>query len=495
MKLQDFVKGPEGAKRLASLQKAVAKMKSLDNSAPDSVDFRRSWKYWANIHGYLGPASKFGTVATRTQQLKDFNLSQFIPYLQGIPDQTVPDNLAKAVWATCEHSPQKGPQANFFGWHRMYLYYFERVLRWAAQDDTLRLPYWDYTDPTQTALPDAFQDTNSTLYDWRRSEALNEGLSVMNPVITDVDAYFKDPNYLAFELDVEKGVHGNVHCSVGSTCPVAEMGLVPVAANDPIFYEHHANIDRLWACWENSHAPEAGGWQDQKFSFVDETGALVTKPVKDFLDTRALGYEYDNVSQCTRNKLLQTAALQGQPSNAGPGAERYPAKLAATKAISLSKHSTSVDIALPSPKLRSLALAPGSSTVALVLRDLTVQSPPGALLIVYVAKKSEPAKRQYVGTVNWFGEFDHGMEGTTQPMTGPAQKTLEYDITDQLRTLGITSGASGLSITFEASTGLVAAKNPPKGKKVLKANPPAEFRPEAKVTIGSVELRQATAAR
>src|SRR5579872_230376 len=47
-----FINGPDGAKRLASLQKAVAKMRSLDTSAPDSADFRRSWKYWANIHGY-----------------------------------------------------------------------------------------------------------------------------------------------------------------------------------------------------------------------------------------------------------------------------------------------------------------------------------------------------------------------------------------------------------------------------------------------------------
>ncbi len=66
MKWEDFVKGPDGAKRLASLRTAVAKMKSLDGSAPDSVDFRRSWTYWANIHGYLGPNSKFGTLEFQT---------------------------------------------------------------------------------------------------------------------------------------------------------------------------------------------------------------------------------------------------------------------------------------------------------------------------------------------------------------------------------------------------------------------------------------------
>src|SRR5258708_40158959 len=45
MKLEDFANGPDGAKRVASLNKAVAKMKALDNST-NPQDFRRSWLYW-----------------------------------------------------------------------------------------------------------------------------------------------------------------------------------------------------------------------------------------------------------------------------------------------------------------------------------------------------------------------------------------------------------------------------------------------------------------
>src|SRR5208283_5046621 len=57
MKWQDFVSGPDGTKRLASLQKAVAKMKSLDNAPPTSADFRRSWTYWAK-HPRIPRAAK-----------------------------------------------------------------------------------------------------------------------------------------------------------------------------------------------------------------------------------------------------------------------------------------------------------------------------------------------------------------------------------------------------------------------------------------------------
>ncbi len=43
MSWQTFISGPAGAQRLASLNKAITKMKSLDSSPPTSMDFRRSW--------------------------------------------------------------------------------------------------------------------------------------------------------------------------------------------------------------------------------------------------------------------------------------------------------------------------------------------------------------------------------------------------------------------------------------------------------------------
>jgi len=63
MRWQDFIGGPDGTKRLASLQTAIAKMRSLDKSPHNSADYRRSWEYWAYIHGYYGSKSPDGTIA------------------------------------------------------------------------------------------------------------------------------------------------------------------------------------------------------------------------------------------------------------------------------------------------------------------------------------------------------------------------------------------------------------------------------------------------
>jgi hypothetical protein len=488
MRWQDFISGPDGAKRLASLQAAITKMKSLDGSAPDSADFRRSWLYWANIHGYYGAQSPDGTVAQQIQYLQDNQMGQYVSYYQGIVDQTAPDATAQAIWATCQHSPP-GQQLNFFGWHRMYLYYYERVLRWAAGDDTLRLPYWDYTDPSQVTLPGAFQDTTSSLYDAKRDPDMNTGASTLNPVDTNVNAVLKLSDYLTYEGRVEGGIHGYVHCTVGPNCPVAHMGDVPVAGNDPVFYSHHANIDRLWACWQKLYPTPAGSWQDEQFSFVDETGTLVTQPVKNFLDSTTLGYVYDNDTDCSRPAATDTTntTLSTKPAAKPPAqgsGKKSTTMIGTSKAIAINTPQVSVDLPIPKPKLQGVLAKPANTE--LVLRDVTAQTHPGTLFDVFVEKKGDPSTRTLVGTISWFGAFRH------HGHTGPEKRTFQFDVTEQLQALGKTANAEGLTVTLEASDGRVVA-DPAKAaaKKTLAAK---AFRAQSKLQIGAIELQETTTA-
>ncbi len=486
MRWQDFISGPDGAKRLASLEAAITKMKSLDGSPKDSADYRRSWQYWANIHGYYGAQSPDGTVAQQIQYLQDNGMGSYVPYYQGIVDQTAPDATAQATWATCQHSGQT-QALNFFGWHRMLLYYYERVLRWASGDDTLRLPYWDYTDPSQVALPGGFQNAASSLYDAKRDPDMNTGASTLNPDSTNVNALLRLSDYFTYEGRIEGGIHGYVHCTTGPTCPVAHMGDVPVAGNDPVFYSHHANIDRLWACWQKLYPTPAGTWQDQQFSFVDETGALVTKPVKNFLDSTTLGYVYDNDSDCSRasTTLAANASTAAKPAAPGSG-KRSMAMIGSVKSIAINQPQVSVDLSVPKPKLQGMFLRlESASTTELVLKDVTAQSHPGVLFNVFVAKKGDPSTRKLAGTISWFGAFRH------HGHTGPEKRTFQFDVTDQLRALGSAAADAGLTVTLEATDGRVAAdpaKNEAKRTFALKA-----FRPQAQLKIGSIELQEATA--
>lgn len=493
MRWQDFVKGADGAKRLASLQKAVAKMKSLDASPKNSVDYRRSWQYWANIHGYYGKDSPDGTVADHKAELQSSNMGRFTKYYGDITDQTAPDAIAQKIWATCEHSYTDNSnilhQANFFGWHRMYLYYYERVLRWAAQDDTLRLPYWDYTDPTQVLLPPPFGKPTASLYDAKRKSKINSGAASLNPNSTNIDSFLTNSNYLTAELSVEQGVHGYIHCTVGPTCPVAHMGDVPVAGNDPVFYSHHANIDRLWACWQHNFgsAPTGQAWENQAFSFVDETGTLQTRPVKDFLVSAPLGYVYDNDADCARKAAAVVAAApaiapMAAIAAAAPPEAPKPVTPQSVGSVAVTSPTTRVELnPTPSNGLAALAMPSAPGGTELVLRDIAADSVPGTLFDVYLSVKGDPGKRQHVGTISWFGTFSHRHAGHS----GGARKTVTFAVTDALRALG--NPASALEVTIEASDGLIPSDRTQfatQREEVQKA-----FRADANMRIGSIELR------
>ena len=473
---QDFIKDP---KKVASLQAAVTKMKSLDTAPPESVDFRRSWAYWANIHGYYGTQSPDGTVQQQIDYLTQNGLSQYVPYYKGIVDQTPPDSIATTTWATCQHG---GPPGSFMGWHRMYLYYFEQVLRWAANDNTLRLPYWDYTDPSQLALPAPYQNTTAVFYDARRNPPINTGAATLSSLRTNINNALTISDFFTYEVRIENGVHGYVHCTVGPTCPVAHMGDVPVAGNDPIFYSHHANIDRMWACWQNLYPTPGGSWQDQTFSFPDATGTLQTRPIKDFFDSAKNGYVYDNYTNCSR-PAAGTPTLAGGPAQQGKKATMLGSK----QGVAISAPLTQVDMAVSKPTMKSTmaALAP-TERIDLVLRDVTAQSPPGVIFDVFLAKKGDPKSRQQVGTLSFFGAFNHRHGAADDDKghgKGMAAKTFEFDATAAVKALG----ESDLIVEIEAAMGHTmadAAKNEENKKQAA-----AAFRSAAGLKIGAIELK------
>src|SRR5262249_57470534 len=92
--------------------------------------------------------------------------------------------------------------------------------------------------------------------------------------------------------------HGVVHTTVGGRGGL--MSSVPTAAGDPIFWLHHANIDRLWNVWLNQGEgrtnPVDPAYLGTSYAFADETGDVVTVQVRDIMNSAALGYAYEGVT-------------------------------------------------------------------------------------------------------------------------------------------------------------------------------------------------------
>ncbi|KAF7561298.1 hypothetical protein G7046_g2846 [Stylonectria norvegica] len=75
-----------------------------------------------------------------------------------------------------------------------------------------------------------------------------------------VDYTLAANDYYQFDIRVEGGIsvpelhyHGGGHLGVGGD--VGELGDVYSSPGDPLFYLHHANMDRLWDKWQHNNWP------------------------------------------------------------------------------------------------------------------------------------------------------------------------------------------------------------------------------------------------
>jgi len=163
------------------------------------------------------------------------------------------------------------------------------------------------------------------------------------------------------------------------------------------------------------------------------------------------------------------------------------AKVHATESIAITTPTTSVDLKVPPAPLASLFanVSGAAAKVQLVLRDITADRHPGTMFNVYLEKTANPADRQYVGTISWFSDFSHRHPGHG----GAVNKTLTFDVTDQLRALGGGTTGAGLTTVIEATNGLVSSN--PQTLSTLRAAAANSFQPGANLRIGSIELQAA----
>ncbi|WP_066897275.1 LysM peptidoglycan-binding domain-containing protein [Mycolicibacterium houstonense] len=342
----------------------------------------------------------------------------------------------------------------FLPWHRMYLQWFERIIRSAIADlddvdDQTKamwaLPYWDYSsdDPARRRLPQAFLDV--TLRDgvtpnplWVPGRNLNDGsslpasdvdlLSALAPVDfagiggfaggrTGFSHAGEDPGSAMGPL--EGTPHGAVHVGVGGL-----MGSFNTAALDPIFWLHHCNIDRIWEIWrampDRSNSTEAAWLTGVTFHFHDENRAPLAETVQDVLDTAAqLGYSYDDIAAPFALEALMPAA---------PAPENPPELVGASdNAVALAGETTSVAFAIAPPVGPLAQEATPASRAYLRVEDVTSPAPVGVTYKVYLnVAGAEPVidDDHFVGVAAFFG-----IEETSNPDNEHGGMRLAFDIT------------------------------------------------------------------
>ena len=215
----------------------------------------------------------------------------------------------------------------------MYLHHFEKIVRATVVGlggpEDWALPYWDYSDPARPQtrmLPPAFraettpESDPNPLFVQQRGHPMNVD-GTLDPENVAFDLTFSEEVFTDRGQDsisgfggpatgrnpgggpvgsLEVSPRGGVHVGVGGVRPRGWMSRFETAGRDPIFWLHHANIDRLWEAW-----PRMGGtrrnprdrrWRGQSFTFGG--GAVhTTLSVQDVLDPTAapLRYRYSDM--------------------------------------------------------------------------------------------------------------------------------------------------------------------------------------------------------
>ncbi|KAF7081980.1 hypothetical protein CFC21_085871 [Triticum aestivum] len=223
----------------------------------------------------------------------------------------------------------------FFPWHRLYLYFYERILGNLIDDDTFALPFWNWDAPHGMTLPVMYTSESSPLYDSKRNpvhlppaivnldynhkdyhSGTDHKITTEDPINLNLKLMYRQmiagakktelflgTSYRAGEEPrgpgtIECEPHNTVHDWTGeSKEPSEDMGNLYSAARDPVFFAHHGNVDRMWNVWRClGHTDFTDtDWLDSNFLFYDEEARLVRVHVRDCLDTLALRYTYQDV--------------------------------------------------------------------------------------------------------------------------------------------------------------------------------------------------------
>ncbi len=220
------------------------------------------------------------------------------------------DYFANLHWdASKDHMSNAHHSPGFMTWHREFLLRFENELRISTNNPDYMLPYWDWTSteafnkifnanafggnglPTDgwivqngkfgkiaddfhvNVYPASIPDTTPSIYIKRHFAWLpgvntlptaSEVQTMMTKPVYDVapwgyysdtavsfrnylEGYWNGPNTDPNMAMVGDGMHGRVHIFVGNNM------VADASPNDPVFFLHHANVDRLWAMWQDAH--------------------------------------------------------------------------------------------------------------------------------------------------------------------------------------------------------------------------------------------------
>lgn len=355
----------------------------------------------------------------------------------------------------------------FLPWHRAYLYRFEAICQKLLSDPSFRVPYWNWTK--NRSVPAAFWDKRTSLYQEGRELDPNDlvGDDVTGPVImndilrnpVDVLLYSSATNSdnqreFGAEGTLESVPHSGIHMFVGG-----QMGTF-MSPRDPIFWLHHANIDRIWRSWSELHQKRSIGdklWREHKLTeFYDVDGNKVTHVTADTEDYAKYNAEYDvlEVIESTSRKPPTKPLSFTKKGLAGRQLVSFSSDVGD---LGNQMKSASLTMAIDAPikeeisqataPLLALEERPLESAIIMKIEGIDVKNQDTRLRVFINCDDPSPStpigSPSFVATINFFGvgHGDHDKEGFN----------FLFDCTStfaKLRKSGLYNGTDNIKVSF-----------------------------------------------
>jgi tyrosinase len=331
-------------------------------SSPDRAEFVRALKALKNAPSHFNPPTVSRYDDFVYVHMQAMLLMEIVDRTKAVQNENlkITSDMRMPMWA------HRCPA--FFPWHRVLLYQLELELQKAASNPSLAIPYWDWSlDQSKTSAPwtDDFMGGDGKdgavrsgpfagAANWKITlsedglDHLVRGFGLATddrtkkliapnlPTPSNVSACFQatvydmapwndSSNLGSFRNEVEGwyvppgnatpiGMHNLVHLWVGGNNGTM---LPSTSPNDPVFFLHHANVDRLWAIWQArnpgvspylpaSPLPKDPGqawdepmiFHDKSLSSTPPWAAPPATP-QDVADHHKLGYTYDDEPRFT----------------------------------------------------------------------------------------------------------------------------------------------------------------------------------------------------
>lgn len=220
------------------------------------------------------------------REVRDLSPSELKLVLNGIRDLLAGDiDDMVAMHGKSGYWDQAHGTPMFLPWHRLFIREFEDRLRAKVGQD-ISLPYWDWTLDSQRphtsvifsanyfgkseksmdymVVDSVFSHKNLILnhprpHSLKRAFDTIGALETFAQIDTQLDTSVKSKYpFSTMSMYVENGPHARIHTRVGGykTDIIENRGDMTKGSspNDPLFWLHHAFIDKIWLRWQSKSA-------------------------------------------------------------------------------------------------------------------------------------------------------------------------------------------------------------------------------------------------